>query len=91
MSQPDEPRPDNDADAAVPRRSFLASAAAVTAGFTIVPRHVLGGQGTPAPSMRRLASALSPMARMAAGGGPMKTSPASPQASAKSARSDRKP
>ena len=34
----------------VPRRSFLASAAAVTAGFTIVPRHVLGGQGTPAPS-----------------------------------------
>jgi predicted dehydrogenase len=35
---------------AVPRRSFLASAAAVTAGFTIVPRHVLGGQGGPAPS-----------------------------------------
>lgn len=32
------------------RRSFLASAAAATAGFTIVPRHVLGGQDTPAPS-----------------------------------------
>jgi len=36
----------------VPRRTFLASAAAVTAGFTIVPRHVLGGQSTPAPSDR---------------------------------------
>jgi hypothetical protein len=35
---------------AVRRRSFLASAATATAGFTIVPRHVLGGQGTPAPS-----------------------------------------
>ena len=34
----------------VPRRTFLASAATATAGFTIVPRHVLGGQGTPAPS-----------------------------------------
>lgn len=34
----------------VPRRTFLASAAAATAGFTIVPRHVLGGQDTPAPS-----------------------------------------
>ncbi len=32
------------------RRTFLASAAAATAGFTIVPRHVLGGQATPAPS-----------------------------------------
>jgi predicted dehydrogenase len=36
----------------VPRRTFLASAAAATAGFTIVPRHVLGGQDTPAPSDR---------------------------------------
>jgi len=36
----------------VPRRTFLASAAAATAGFTIVPRHVLGGQGTTAPSDR---------------------------------------
>ena len=34
----------------VARRTFLASAAAVTAGFTIVPRHVLGGQGVTAPS-----------------------------------------
>ncbi|MFI5183502.1 MAG: Gfo/Idh/MocA family protein [Vicinamibacteria bacterium] len=36
--------------APVPRRSFLASAATVTAGFAIVPRHVLGAQDTPAPS-----------------------------------------
>jgi predicted dehydrogenase len=34
----------------LPRRTFLGTAAAATAGFTIVPRHVLGGQGTPAPS-----------------------------------------
>jgi predicted dehydrogenase len=33
----------------IPRRTFLAGAAAA-AGFTIVPRHVLGGQGTTAPS-----------------------------------------
>jgi predicted dehydrogenase len=39
-----KPRP------SVPRRTFMASAAAVTAGFTIVPRHVLGGQDTPSPS-----------------------------------------
>jgi predicted dehydrogenase len=42
--------PDPITNASVPRRTFLTSAAAVTAGFTIVPRHVLGGQGTPAPS-----------------------------------------
>ncbi len=35
------------------RRRFLANAAAAGAGFTIVPRHVLGAhQGTPAPSDR---------------------------------------
>lgn len=39
-----------DETAAVPRRGFLATSAAVAAGFTIVPRHVLGGQATPAPS-----------------------------------------
>ena len=37
---------------ALPRRRFLAGAAAATAGFTIVPRHVLGGQAQPAPSDR---------------------------------------
>jgi predicted dehydrogenase len=48
MSHPDSPDPE--AAPSVPRRTFLASAAAVTAGFTIVPRHVLGGQGVTAPS-----------------------------------------
>ncbi len=36
-------------DGGVSRRSFLSGAAAATA-FTVVPRHVLGGAGTPAPS-----------------------------------------
>ena len=42
--------PDPKPSISVPRRTFLTSAAAVGAGFTIVPRHVLGGQETPAPS-----------------------------------------
>jgi len=46
QADPQPPRP------SVPRRSFLTSAAAVTAGFTIVPRHVLGGSGRLAPSDR---------------------------------------
>ncbi len=32
------------------RRQFIAATAAATAGFTIVPRHVLGGPGVVAPS-----------------------------------------
>ena len=36
--------------APVSRRSFLAQAAAIGAGVTIVPRHVLGGPGYTAPS-----------------------------------------
>ncbi|HEX9188489.1 MAG TPA: Gfo/Idh/MocA family oxidoreductase, partial [Vicinamibacteria bacterium] len=48
MKQPEAP--ETPARPAVPRRTFLASAAAATAGFTIVPRHVLGGQGVTAPS-----------------------------------------
>jgi predicted dehydrogenase len=46
MNDPENP----ETGPSVPRRTFLASAAAVTAGFTIVPRHVLGGQGMTAPS-----------------------------------------
>jgi len=42
--------PDPETTFQVPRRTFLASAAAVTAGFPIVPRHVLGGQGVTPPS-----------------------------------------
>ena len=36
----------------VSRREFIRATAATAAGVTIVPRHVLGGQGTPAPSDR---------------------------------------
>jgi predicted dehydrogenase len=54
MTKPDRSDPTSPKAPAVagttPRRTFLASAAVATAGFTIVPRHVLGGQGTPAPS-----------------------------------------
>ena len=38
--------------APIPRRSFLAQAAVLGAGVTIVPRHVLGGRGYTAPSDR---------------------------------------
>ena len=48
MSHPDNPDPNTTAP--VPRRTFLASTAVAAAGFTIVPRHVLGGQGVTAPS-----------------------------------------
>jgi predicted dehydrogenase len=48
MKQPGDSDPT--AKATVHRRTFLASAAAATTAFTIVPRHVLGGQATPAPS-----------------------------------------
>ncbi len=48
MKQPGDSDPT--AKATVHRRTFLASAAAATTAFTIVPRHVLGGQGTPTPS-----------------------------------------
>jgi predicted dehydrogenase len=36
----------------IPRRRFLQQAAAATAGFTIVPRHVVAGSGQSAPSDR---------------------------------------
>ena len=50
-----------------------------------------GGSGTPARAMMPRARRLSPIARIAAGGGPMKTSPARAQRSAKSAFSERNP
>src|SRR6059058_2888755 len=34
----------------VSRRKFIAASSAAAAAFTIVPRHVLGGPGTPPPS-----------------------------------------
>ena len=48
MSQDDHS--DTKSGSPVPRRNFLTGAAVATAGFTIVPRHVLGGQGVTAPS-----------------------------------------
>ena len=50
-----------------------------------------GSTGTPAAAMSRLASTLEPIAAIAAGGGPIQTSPASSTACANSAFSDRKP
>ncbi len=50
-----------------------------------------GSTGTPASAISRLASTLEPIAAMAAGGGPIQTSPASSTAWAKAAFSDRKP
>jgi predicted dehydrogenase len=37
-------------DSTIPRRTFIQQTAAAAAGLTIVPRHVLAGGGTPAPS-----------------------------------------
>ena len=48
MKHPNQTDPE--AKSSMPRRTFLASAATVTAGLTIVPRHVLGGPGYTAPS-----------------------------------------
>jgi hypothetical protein len=50
-----------------------------------------GITGTPAAAMIRFASILLPMARIAAGGGPMNVSPAAAHRSANSAFSARKP
>ena len=47
--------------------------------------------GKPNPAASRRAARLSPMAAMASGDGPMKTSPAAAQARAKPAFSARKP
>ena len=50
-----------------------------------------GTHETPASAAQRLEAILSPIASMACGLGPMKTMPASAQARANSARSERKP
>src|SRR5207244_8190566 len=52
---------------------------------------VTGVQTCALPILRRRASVLSPMARMAAAGGPMNSSDAAATASANGARSDRNP
>ncbi len=50
-----------------------------------------GSTGTPAAAMSSLAAVLDPMASMASGVGPTKTSPAAAQSRANPAFSDRKP
>ncbi len=50
-----------------------------------------GSSGTPASATVRLARILSPIASIASGGGPTKTSPAAAQARANAAFSARKP
>ena len=50
-----------------------------------------GSTGTPAAAMIALASTLEPMAAIVPGAGPTKMSPASAQARANAAFSDRKP
>ncbi len=52
---------------------------------------ISGTTGTPAALTRALAAILSPIASMAAAGGPMKTRPAAAAARANAAFSDRKP
>ena len=52
---------------------------------------MLGRVGTPASAMAALAAILSPMASMVSGAGPTKISPASAQARANAAFSDRNP
>ena len=69
------------------RGSATAAAAATSSMASVVP----GAMGTPAFSIISRASVLSPIDRMASGGGPMNVRPASAQASAKLAFSDRKP
>ena len=68
-----------------------ASATRAASASSMTGASVPGTTGTPSRMAVRRAATLSPMARMAAGGGPMKTSPAAAQASAKAAFSARKP
>ena len=70
-----------------PIASAMRAASSASAMASVVP----GAIGTPASSMMARAAVLSPIARMASGGGPMKTMPARAQASAKSAFSERNP
>ena len=70
-----------------PRASPAATTSAGSASATVVP----GTTATPAFSAARRADSLSPIISMAAGGGPMKTAPASATARAKAASSARNP
>jgi hypothetical protein len=67
------------------------SSAAVTALAASVSRPVPGASATPCASASARALCLRPKASMFSGVGPMKTMPASLQACAKAALSDRNP
>ena len=71
-------------------KPICTAAETISSSLSIVPCEP-GTTGTPAAIMRLRASTLSPMASIASGEGPMNTRPASAQAWAKCARSERKP
>ncbi len=73
--------------AAASARPAVPSALALAVPGTVT----LGRTGTPAAAMMALAAILSPMAWIVSGAGPTKTSPASAQARANAAFSDRNP
>ena len=70
-----------------PMSASAACRSCESSSVTVTPWRI----GTPLAAMISFEVTLSPMLRIAAGGGPMKVSPAATQASAKSAFSDRKP
>ena len=79
-----------------PKAAFTSSgkpmrSACFLACFASTGSGVPGTIGMPLASAARRAAALSPIISIACGGGPTNVSPASPTASAKWARSDRKP
>ena len=71
-------------------KPIFTAAETTSSSLSIVPCEP-GTTGTPAAIMRLRASTLSPIASIASGDGPMNTRPASAQARAKCARSERKP
>ena len=73
------------------RDSRSARASAATSSASSAAAAMPGTTGTPACVISSRARTLSPIASIASGGGPMKTMPASRQARANAAFSDRKP
>ena len=85
------PLPPPPADGLISSGNPTPAAAAISA-WSVIPRSPAPGTtGTPAAATVALAAILSPIASMAAGGGPMKTRPASAQARANAAFSARNP
>ena len=84
------PLPPPPAAALISRGKPIASASARKASRSPVGI-TEGATGTPFARANSIAEILSPIRRMVSGRGPMKTSPASPTARAKSAFSERKP